>query len=71
MYTLRPEEWSIHYSLCAVCGVRCEKNLDVQTKVYTYVHEAPFCYWKESGVGLKEGPGCRSGSGGSAHASKV
>lgn len=39
--TLRPEEWSVHYSLRAASGVGREKNLDVQTKVCTHTCRRP------------------------------
>ena len=37
MYTFMPENWSVHYYLCAMCEAQCEKNLDVQTKASMHV----------------------------------
>lgn len=37
MHTLRLEEWPTHYYSRAMCGYRCEKNLNVQAEVPTRV----------------------------------
>lgn len=37
VHTLRHQEWPTHYYSHAMCGYRCEKNLDVQAEVPTYV----------------------------------